>query len=55
MGIGIYFTYFYWYLNKDIPRVEFNTRTQTTIQLTYKWEKSNKLTLKIKVITFVLI
>ena len=31
MGIGIYFTYFYWYLNKDIPRVEFNTHTQTTV------------------------
>ena len=31
IGIGIYFTYFYWYLKKDIPRVEFNTRTQTTI------------------------
>ena len=29
--IGIYFTYFYWYLKKDIPSVEFNTRTQTTI------------------------
>ena len=32
VGIGIYFTYFYWYLKKDIPRVEFNTRTQTTIK-----------------------
>ena len=31
VGIGTYFTYFYWYLKKDIPRVEFNTRTQTTI------------------------
>ena len=29
--IGTYFTYFYWYLKKDIPRVEFNTSTQTTI------------------------
>ena len=31
IGIGIYFAYFYWYLKKDIPRVKFNTRTQTTI------------------------
>ena len=29
--IAIYLTYFYWYLTKDILRVEFNTRTQTTI------------------------
>ena len=31
IGIGIYFIYFYWYLKKDIPRVEFNTGAQTTI------------------------
>ena len=31
VGIGIYFSYFYWYLKKDIPSVEFNTHTQTTI------------------------
>ena len=31
VGIGIYVTNFYWYLKKDIPRIEFNTRTQTTI------------------------
>ena len=31
VGIGIYFTYFYCYLKKDIPRLEFNTRTQATI------------------------
>ena len=31
VGSGIYFTYFYWYFKKDIPRVEFNTGTQTTI------------------------
>ena len=31
VGISIYFTYFYWYLKKDIPRVEFNTRTHTTV------------------------
>ena len=31
IGIGIYFVYSHWYLKKDIPRVKFNTRTQTTI------------------------
>ena len=31
IGIGIYFVYFYCYLKKDIPRVKFNTRSQTTI------------------------
>ena len=30
--IGIYFVYSHWYLKKDIPRVKFNTRTQTAIQ-----------------------
>ena len=30
-GIGTYFVYFHWYLKKDIPRVEFGTRTQITI------------------------
>ena len=31
-GMRIYFTYFYCYLKNDIPRLEFNTRTHTTIQ-----------------------
>ena len=31
IGISIYFTYFYLHLKKNIPSVEFNTRTQTTI------------------------
>ena len=30
-GIGAYFVYFHWYLKKDVTRVEFDTRTQTTI------------------------
>ena len=30
-GIGVYFAYFHWYLKKDVTRVEFDTRTQTTI------------------------
>ena len=30
-GIGAYFIYFYWYLKKDVTRVEFNTCTQTDI------------------------
>ena len=31
LGIGAYFVYFHWYLKKDVTRVEFDTRTQTTI------------------------
>ena len=31
VGIVTYFVYFHWYLKKDIPRVEFGTRTQTAI------------------------
>ena len=30
-GIGAYFVYSRWYLEKDSPHVDFNTRTQTTI------------------------
>ena len=30
-GIGVGFIYFYWYLKKDVTRVDFNTRTQTDI------------------------
>ena len=30
-GIGVYFVHFYWYLKKDVTRVEFDTCTQTTI------------------------
>ena len=30
IGIGTYFVYFHWYLKKDIIRVKFGTRTQTT-------------------------
>ena len=30
-GIGAYFIYFYWYLEKDLTRVEFDTCTQTAI------------------------
>ena len=29
--IGAYFVYFYWYLKKDVTRVEFDTHTQTDI------------------------
>ena len=31
VGIGAYFLYSHWYLKKDVPSVEFGTRTQTTI------------------------
>ena len=30
-GIGAYFVYFYWYLKKDSPHVDFNTHKETTI------------------------
>ena len=33
VGIGTYFIYSHCYLKKDVSRVKFNTRTQTTIQL----------------------
>ena len=51
-GIGAYFVYFHWHLKKIFTCVEFNTCTQTDIYYTYKWEKLNKLTLKIKLIIF---
>ena len=31
IGIATYFVYSHWYLKKDTPRVEFDTRTQTAI------------------------
>ena len=31
VGIGTYFVYFHWFLKKDVTRVNFGTRTQTTI------------------------
>ena len=31
VGIGTYFIYSHWYLKKDVPHGEFDTRTQTTI------------------------
>ena len=31
VDIGANFVYFHWYLKKDVTRVEFDTRTQTTI------------------------
>ena len=46
VGIGIYFVYSHLHLKKDDAPIE------TTIYLTYKWEKSNKLRPKIKFITF---
>ena len=30
-GIVTYYVYSHWYLKKDSPHVDFNTRTQTTI------------------------
>ena len=31
VGIAAYFVYSHWYLKKDIPTVDFNTHTETTI------------------------
>ena len=31
IGIGTYSIYFHWYLKKNVARVKFGTRTQTTI------------------------
>ena len=31
IGIATYVVYFHWYLKRDVPRVEFDTRTQTTV------------------------
>ena len=51
-GIDTCFVYFYWYLKRDVTRVGFNTHTQADIYYTYKWEKFNKLTLKVELIIF---
>ena len=29
--IGAYFVYCYWYVKKDVTRIKFGTRTQTTL------------------------
>ena len=31
IGIVTYFVYSHWYLKKDVTRIKFDTRTQTTI------------------------
>ena len=52
-GISSFFVYYNWSLVKNnVSRIKFGTRTQTTIYETYKWENSNKLTLKIEPIIF---
>ena len=50
VGIVIYFVYSHWYLKKDVLNTDLPI--QTTIYETYKWEKLNKLTLKIEPIIF---
>ena len=52
VGIGTYFAYSHWYLNNYDALVMLDTRTETTIYWIYKWDKSNKLTLKIKAVIF---
>ena len=48
--------YLFWFfllvLKKDASGVKFDARTQIAIYSTYKWEKSNKLAIKIKLIIF---
>ena len=44
-GMGAYFIYFHGYLKKMVTR-------ETAIYETYKWGKSNKLTLKFELIVF---
>ena len=56
-GIGAYFVYFYWYLKKIHHMFDFNTHKETTIywmqfHWTYKWEKLDKLTLRIELVIF---
>ena len=51
-GIVTYYVYSQWYLKKDSPHVDFNTHKETTIWKTFKWEKPDKLTLKIELIIF---
>ena len=31
VGVATYFVYFHWYFKKDVPGIEFGTRTQTTV------------------------
>ena len=50
--IGAHFFYFYWYLKKDALYVNFNSYKRKTIEKTYKWEKLDKLTLKMELIIF---
>ena len=54
VGIGTYFVYFHWYIKKKMFRVLSLVLAlkQKFNYLTYKWEKSNKLTLKIELIIF---
>ena len=47
VGIAIYFVFPHWYLKKDV--LNSILLIQTT---TYKWEKLNKLTLKIEAVIF---
>ena len=50
-GITTYVVYYNWSLNKNnVSFIKFGTHIETKIWLTYKLEKINKLTLKIKLI-----
>ena len=55
-AITTYFVYYNWYLIKnDVSCIKFGTHKETKIWLTYKWEKSDKLKLKIEIIIFTMI
>ena len=54
-GITIYFVYCNWSLIENVSCIKFGIRKETKIWQTYKWEKSDKLTLKIKLIIFIMI
>ena len=52
-GITIYFVYYNWSLIKNnVSCIKFGTHKETKTWQTYKWEKSDKLTLKIEPIIF---
>ena len=52
-GITTYFVYYNWSLIKNnVSCIKFGIRKETKIWQTYKWENSNKLTLKVELIIF---
>ena len=55
-GITIYFLYYNWSLIKNnVSCIKLGTHKETKIWYIHKWEKSDKLTLKIELIIFTMI